>query len=209
MRAAKIASVAFGVALVAYPVAAYVSFSYLQPRVAAAVLLVAFVPAALARLRSPARRVLAPLALLPVLAALMLVGSVVLASTDLALLVPVALNAALLVAFGSTLRFGPPMIERFARLQVEDLGPAELRWCRGWTWGWMAFFAVNGLLAAVVTWRGSMAAWTAYNGLWAYVLMGHLLGIEYTVRKYRFGRLGDHALDRALARMFGAIRSRD
>ena len=124
-----------------------------------------------------------------------------LGSTRFALLLPVAINATLLVAFASTLFRGPPLIERFARLTVNDLSEAELRWCRGWTIAWSAFFVVNGGVALALALAGSLWAWTAYNGLVSYIAMGMLFGIEYTVRKYRFGRFGDHALDRMLSRI--------
>lgn len=202
----KVASIVFGVALIAYPVAAYFAFTHLEPRFAAAVLLIAFIPAAVYRLRSEVRRALAPFAAIPVLTAGMLAGSAIVGSAALALMVPVVINGALLFAFGSTLVWGPPMIERFARMQVDDLDDRELRWCRAWTWGWSAFFLLNGTTAAVLAAQPTMDAWTTYNGLIAYILMGHMFGIEYTVRKYRFGRLGDHVLDRALRRIFAAIR---
>jgi uncharacterized membrane protein len=204
--AKKVASIVFGVALIAYPVAAYFAFTYLEPRLAAAALLVAFLPAAIYRLRSEVRRALAPFAAIPVLTAGLLAGSAALGSTTLALLVPVFINAALLFAFGSTLLWGPPLIERFARMQVEDLSEPELRWCRAWTIVWSVFFVFNGSTAGVLATLPTMDAWTTYNGLISYILMGHLFGIEYTVRKYRFGRLGDHVLDRALRRIFAAIR---
>ncbi|MCA9707283.1 MAG: hypothetical protein KDK70_15630 [Myxococcales bacterium] len=199
------ASVTFGVAAVGYPIAAYFAFRHLSPRVASAVLLAVFVPAAVSRLSARTRAALAPLALLPVLTVVLLLASAALGSTGLALLVPGLINATLLLSFGATLVWGPPIIERFARLQVDDLTPAELRWCRGWTWGWSAFFLVNGGIALALARLPTMDAWTTYNGLVAYLLMGTMFGVEYSVRKYRFGRLGTHALDRLLRRTFEAL----
>ncbi|MEM9457076.1 MAG: hypothetical protein AAGF11_23055 [Myxococcota bacterium] len=209
MGAKRIASIAssvvFGVALVGYPVVAYFAFRHLSPRVASAVLLVVFIPAAVSRLSARSRAALAPLAMLPLVTVGLLLGSAALGSTGLALLVPVLVNATLLLAFGATLVSGPPMIERFARLQVDDLQPAELRWCRGWTLGWSAFFLVNGSIALYLSQLPTMEAWTTYNGLVAYILMGTMFGVEYSVRKYRFGRLGTHLLDRILRRTFEAL----
>ena len=61
-----------------------------------------------------------------------------------------------------------------------------------------AFFLVNGGIALALARLPTMDAWTTYNGLVAYLLMGTMFGVEYSVRKYRFGRLGTHALDRLL-----------
>lgn len=120
----------------------------------------------------------------------------------LALWTPVAINGALFLTFATTLRRGPPLVERFARLTVPDLEPAELRWCWGWTVAWAAFFVVNGSVAAGLAAWGPLTWWTLYTGLLGYIAVGIMFGVEYTVRKYRFGRLGDHPLDRALARLF-------
>jgi len=203
--ASIVSAVGLGLAMIGYPVAAYFAFRHLEPRMASGVLLLMFVPAAASRLAASTRRALAPLALLPVLTAALLLGSAALGSATLALLVPVVVNATLLLVFGATLVRGPPMIERFARLQVEDLTPAELRWCRGWTWGWSVFFLLNGGIALALAQLPTMDAWTTYNGLVAYILLGTMFGVEYSIRKYRFGRLGDHLLDRALRRVFAAL----
>jgi len=204
--------------MVAYPVGVYLAFTRLSPAAAAGLLALLFVPAVVTRLRRPgtearqragpaALRALAPLALLPLATVGLLLAAAALGSAAPALLVPVAVNTGLLLAFGSTLWRGPPMIERFARLQVEDLGDAELRWCRGWTWGWSAFFVINGTTALVLALRLDLEAWATYNGLVAYALMGMLFAAEYVLRKRRFGRLGDHLLDRLLRRAFARLRT--
>ncbi len=203
--ASIVSSIVMGVATIGYPVAAYFAFRHLSPRDASALLIVLFIPAAVARMSSRSRQALAPLALLPLLIVGLLLTSAFTGRARLALLVPVLVNGTMLLAFASTLVKGPPLIERFARLKHDDLTPAELRWCRGWTWGWAVFLLVNGTIALVLAQLPSMDAWTTYNGLVAYILLGTMLGVEYSIRKYRFGRLGDHLLDRMLARAFTAV----
>ncbi len=198
-------SIVAAVAMVAYPVGVYFAFAHLPARIASLVLLAVFVPAVVARLGGKTRQVVVPLAFLPAVTVGLLGVSAVLDTVDVALLVPVAINAALLSGFVFTLWREPPMIERFARLQVDDLSSAELRWCRGWTWGWAAFFFVNGAVALVLARGADLQAWTVYNGLVAYVLMGTMFGVEYVLRKYRFGRLGDNPLDRLLRAGFEAL----
>lgn len=118
------------------------------------------------------------------------------------LLLPAIVNGALLASFGSTLLQGPPLIERFARLQHPDLTPAESAWCRSWTVAWSAFFATNILVAVALVVANALQLWAFYNGLLTYIVMGLFFAGEYTVRKYRFRRYGAHPLDRLLRRIF-------
>jgi uncharacterized membrane protein len=122
------------------------------------------------------------------------------------MLVPLAINVGFLVLFGATLFAETPMIERFARLTDSDLSPAERRWCRLWTWIWAVFFAGNALVIGVFTWLGALAWWTTYTGLLCYLIMGNLFGIEYTLRKYRFGRFNAGFVDRTLQQLFHRLK---
>jgi uncharacterized membrane protein len=56
----------------------------------------------------------------------------------------------------------------------------------------------NGATAALLAARASLDLWTLYTGLISYILVGLVGASEYTVRKYRFGRFGDHLADRLL-----------
>jgi uncharacterized membrane protein len=142
-----------------------------------------------------------------VLTALLLGLGAALDAAGFVLAVPVVINAVLLATFGVSLQTAQPMIERFARLQVPDLPPDEVAWCRRWTGVWCAFFAVNGLTAAALALWAPLAWWAAYNGLVAYALMGALFTVEIAWRKRRFPhRLGDAWYDRALARLLGISR---
>lgn len=145
---------------------------------------------------------------LPPLSALLLVAlGLGLNSVAPLLLVPVVVNTTLLVAFGSTLYGGgPPLIERFARLQHPDLRAEEVAWCRGWTKVWTAFFATNIVVATGLVLAQRLQAWAVYNGLLTYIVMGSFFVAEYSVRKYRFGRYNSHPLDRLLRWCFTRTR---
>ena len=93
------------------------------------------------------------------------------------------------------------MIERFARMQHPDLTDAEAAWCRLWTWLWCGFFAVNALIAGVLALWATLEVWAIYNGLVFYAWMGLMFGVEFVIRKLRFQRWGDNALDRAFERI--------
>lgn len=95
---------------------------------------------------------------------------------------PVFVNAALLVLFGVTLKQGPPMVERLARLREPELPPHAIAYTRKVTLAWCGFFAVNGSVAAVTALWGTDRQWALYNGGIAYALMGLFGGAEYLVR---------------------------
>ncbi len=118
------------------------------------------------------------------------------------LLLPVAINAALLIAFGRTLRRGPSMIETFARLQDPELSPAQVAHCRLFTLLWCGFFGLSGALSGVLALQDRLWAWTAYTGFGAYLGMGVLFGLEVAVRAWRFGRYGDSVFAPLLRRLF-------
>jgi len=96
---------------------------------------------------------------------------------------PVFMNAAMLAAFGASLVKGPSMIERLARIAEPDLPEAGVRYTRKVTWVWCGFLLLNGLAALWTALIASLAVWTLYNGLIAYLLMGALFGGEFLVRR--------------------------
>lgn len=194
------AQIGVAIAFVAYPFLVYAGLVSWSPRWAALVLLVVFLPVAIARLRTMRRGALRALALLPFVTVTGLVLAAVLNSAGFVLVVPVAISALALLTFGPTLWTDTPMVERFARLQVEDLSPAELRWCRQWTIAWCVFFVVNGTTALLLALYADLQAWALYNGLIAYALMGAMFSVEYIFRRLQFGRCGAGPIDRFLQR---------
>lgn len=181
-----------GAAFVAYPVLIWIGLSRWSPRLLAVVLLGVLIPIVVLRWRSgeagPSRRAMSGLAVLPLLTAAALIVAAVLDAGGSMLLVPVAVNAALLVAFGLTLRpASVPMIERFARLQRSELSAQQQAWCRLWTRIWCLFFVLNGATALVLAFAAPLAWWALYNGGLAYALIGLLLATEWVLRRRRFG----------------------
>ena len=122
----------------------------------------------------------------------------------LLLATPTLINVVFLLTFARTLRDGPPMIERFARLIDPALSPAEVSYCRQVTKVWCGFFLCNGIIAAVLAACAPLPWWVFYTGLLAYVLMGLLMAAEYVVRKARFGKFGRGPHDRMLAFLLAA-----
>jgi uncharacterized membrane protein len=183
-----------------YPALAYFGLAHLGARSAALLLLLAVAASQLPRLivRPGALRGLAWLGL--AVGALLALAAL-LDDSRFILAYPALVNFVLLSQFGWTLHSLPPMVERFARLQVDDLDAAETRYCRSVTLVWCGFFLFNGFAAALLAFLGSREWWALYTGLVAYLLMGSLFTVEYVVRKARFGRFGPGLLDQSLLRV--------
>lgn len=98
-------------------------------------------------------------------------------------LYPVAVNAALLALFATSLIRPPSLIERIARKHDPAFPDAAIGYTRRVTLAWCAFFAVNGGIALTTALWASEAAWALYNGLIAYGLMGVLFGGEWLIRQ--------------------------
>jgi uncharacterized membrane protein len=96
---------------------------------------------------------------------------------------PALISALLLTVFALSLRYGPPMVERFARLREPHLEPAGVRYTRTLTWVWIGFFIFNAGMSAALTLWAPLTWWTLYNGLLAYLLMAALLGGEWLLRQ--------------------------
>jgi uncharacterized membrane protein/peptidoglycan/xylan/chitin deacetylase (PgdA/CDA1 family) len=195
-------SVLSTVLVIGYPALAWLGIRFLGTRAAALLLLAAAVLSQARRLRWR-RREVGGLAWLAVAVAGLLLLAAMLDDPRFILAYPALVNLVLLAQFGWTLRSGPPMVERFARLQVDDLSPHELAYCRSVTAVWCVFFVLNGVTAALLAGWASQNVWALYNGFVAYVLMGLLFAVEYVVRKARFGRFGPGLLDRMIERMVG------
>ncbi|MGY2155989.1 hypothetical protein [Pseudomonas tolaasii] len=102
---------------------------------------------------------------------------------------PSLVNAFMLALFGSSLKYGLPIIERLARMTDPDLPPKAIVYTRQVTVVWSVFFLCNGLLAAALTLWAPLSWWTLYNGLIAYGLMGLLFAVEWLVRQRVRGRI--------------------
>lgn len=189
------------VRVVVYPLGVYFALTRLAPRTASLVL-GGFLGASLvlelvfAKTRTPS------VVLPPLFVVLLSVASFFLDDPRFLLAQPVAVSLVMLVAFGSTLLRGPPMIERYARMMVSDLSDEEARYCRSVTWVWCGFFVVNGSLLAVSALFLPLWVWALHAGLVSYVAIGVVLLVEIVVRKARFRRYGRGPVDRLFSRVF-------
>src|SRR5579872_1056925 len=97
---------------------------------------------------------------------------------------PAIISATLLLAFGRTLLYPPPLVERFARIQKSELTEPEITYCRQVTRVWCFFFIINGSIALALARGSSLKAWTLYNGFVSYLLVGTLVFSEYVYRHW-------------------------
>jgi uncharacterized membrane protein len=97
-------------------------------------------------------------------------------------LYPFLMNVLTLGLFGYSLIYPPSMVERIARLTEPDLPPEAVGYTRRVTQVWCGFFIVNGSIALYTALWASQEAWSLYNGVIAYLLMGVLFGGEYLIR---------------------------
>ncbi|VAW77137.1 FIG017861: hypothetical protein [hydrothermal vent metagenome] len=98
---------------------------------------------------------------------------------------PVPIHAGLLFLFLNSLR-GTPLIEQFARLDFPELPPEIKSYTRKLTAVWAGFFAFNIVVCLWLALWGADTAWTLYNGLIVYLLIGGLVAGEYVWRRLRF-----------------------
>ncbi|MBB3227266.1 putative membrane protein/3-hydroxymyristoyl/3-hydroxydecanoyl-(acyl carrier protein) dehydratase [Luteibacter sp. Sphag1AF] len=114
---------------------------------------------------------------------------------------PSLICALLLCAFGLSLRYGPPMIERIARVTEPDLPPAAVRYTRKVTWVWAGFFAFNAITSGVLAVYSPLNLWTLYNGIIAYSIMGVLFAGEWLLRQRLRRRISDAPMNAAAQRL--------
>jgi uncharacterized membrane protein len=104
-------------------------------------------------------------------------------SPDAMLYYPVLVNAVMLLLFAASLAYPPTVVERIARLRDRNLPDKAVPYLRRVTIAWCIFFVGNGAIALYTATRTSLAAWTLYNGLIAYLLIGAMFGGELLTRR--------------------------
>lgn len=161
-----------------YPFAVYYGMEHLSPQLFAACLGGLWLARALTQWGKPGNRWMTTVAL----GFCLLLGL----AGEPALLrwYPVLLNGLLLALFGLSLKFGPPLIERLARLSEPQLPEVAVRYTRTVTQVWAAFFLLNGLVVVALNFWAPLSWWTLYTGLIAYGLMGLLFAGEWLVRQH-------------------------
>lgn len=171
----------------AYPLAVLWALTNLGPRALGVAGLCVALPWIAWKLRGAERKDALAILRIPLIVLALLLTGALLDDARFALALPVLINAAMLVAFASSLRGDVSIVERFARARSGDLTEAQVRHCRQATVAWCIFFVLNGGVAAILAVSDLRVAWAIYNGGIAYGLMGLMFAGEYAVRVRRFG----------------------
>lgn len=186
-----------------YPFIVWLAFTRLETRAVGGLLLVLYGVSMLLRARGSWEQ-LGGLAKQHWPAVALVVVAMIWKNATLLLLVPMLLSLFLFWTFARSLRDGPPMIERFARMVEDDLPDFTLPYCRKVTIVWCVFLLLNAAVVGTLAFAAPIEWWTAYAGFGFYLLMGALLGIEAVVRKLWFRYYGDSPVDRVFAHFFPA-----
>ncbi len=162
-----------------YPFAVYFGQQQLSPRFFALLLGGLWLARLLSQARQPGSRWMAAAALL----FCVLLGLA--DNPELLRWYPLLISLFGLCLFGLSLsrRFGPPLIERLARLREPELPEVAVRYTRQVTKVWIGFFIGNGALTGALTLWAPLSWWALYTGLISYGLMGLLFAGEWLVRQ--------------------------
>ncbi|MPY26494.1 hypothetical protein FM037_26475 [Shewanella psychropiezotolerans] len=166
-----------GILLLGYPLAVYFGLNYLPAGTIAMVLCFILI------LRLLIQKQQVKAMILPIIVGIGLTAASFIAKRhDWLLYYPVVINLSMLMLFVYSLKLGPSMIERLARLKEPELPDEAIPYLKKVTQIWCGLFVFNGSVALYTAHYASLEIWTLYNGLIAYLLIGSLLGGEWLYR---------------------------
>ena len=109
-------------------------------------------------------------------------------SVSMLLYYPVLVNFSLFIIFTSSLRQQEPLLLRIVRAKGATISAHTPGYLYKLTAIWAVFFVINGLVS-LWTSTLSMAAWTLYNGMLSYCIIGALIGGELLFRYFYIKRV--------------------
>jgi len=109
-------------------------------------------------------------------------------SVSMLLYYPVLVNFSLFIVFAGSLRQTEPLLLRIVRAKGATISAYTPGYLYKLTAVWAGFFVINGLVSAWTT-TMSMAAWTLYNGMISYCIVGLLIGGELLFRHFYIKRM--------------------
>lgn len=191
-----------GLLAVAYPFLIFAGLRWLEPRWLALLLGITVSLRAMMSWHRPSadelRRLIVPALLMVAVLGLSVISN----DARYLLFVPFLMNAALLVAFGRSLRTGPPLVETFARMRERKISDAHVRYCRSVTFVWCVFFVANGAVCLWLAIEADLWMWALYTGFISYMLMGLLFSAEFVVRSWRFQSFQGTLVEPLFRRLF-------
>lgn len=106
-------------------------------------------------------------------------------------IIPVFIQLTLMHFFGKTLLEGkgPPLIERFVRLEFPEFPPGIDVYCRQLTILWAGFFALNSMVCIALALWAPASWWALYTGVGIFLSTLLLMVAEYIWRHFWFPEL--------------------
>ena len=122
----------------------------------------------------------------PMAAAIVAIALLALLDADLsAKAYPSVTSWAIALLFAQSLTTPTSLVERFATLRGKVLPPEGRAYCRKVSLVWAIWLSLNGVIAALLAWRGELAAWTLWTGILSYAISGALFAGEFALRRWR------------------------
>ena len=166
---------------IAYPFLVYFGLRLVSPIVMVAGLLILLMLRFLFDRGGSVRKRLAPVFAVAGIGVLALVALSPLAGLKA---YPILVSLGFAGLFASSLISPPTIVERIARLREPDLPASAIPYLRNVTMAWIVFFLTNAAISAATAFSGSLEAWTLYNGLISYLLIGAMFAGEFSVRYF-------------------------
>jgi uncharacterized membrane protein len=113
--------------------------------------------------------------------------TVILDGSSMLLYYPAMVNFSLLIIFTNSLRSEESLLLRAVRARGFTISEYTPRYLYRLTLLWAMFFLLNGVVS-VWTSTVSLEAWTLYNGLISYFIIGILIGAELLFRRHYIKR---------------------
>jgi uncharacterized membrane protein len=111
------------------------------------------------------------------------IATAILNNASMLLFYPTMVNFSLFITFANSLRKEESLLLRIVRARGATISEYTPRYLYKLTAVWAGFFVLNGLIS-IWTSTLSMAAWTLYNGMLSYCLIGVLIGGELLFRHF-------------------------
>ena len=164
---------------IAYPFIVYFGLSYFPPSFFGLVLVV-LLAVRFGIIKPEERKLMFPILLMFIAYAIV---TVILDDTRLVLYYPALVSLVMCFVFANSLRDDEPLLLRLVKakgMKTSKHTPQYLFWLTGL---WAMFFAFNGI-ASYWSSTISLHAWTLYNGLISYFIIGFLMAVEWLYRRH-------------------------
>lgn len=122
------------------------------------------------------------------LASIFFVICIFIKSYSLPYFYPTIVNLAFFLLFLYSLK-SEPFITKIARLKDGNLSKNIENYTKNLTLIWIAFFALNGMVSALLAILENKIYWSFYCGFFSYILIGVLFALEFIFRKFYIKRV--------------------